>query len=257
MQSGFEINKNVVIGILGMFDRLSPSIQLVRQIFVALQGAFAEHQVMLKKLSLKRKLCVVLVRSEEDLAKCDALILPGGESTTIALLARLAGLLEPLREFTKTKPVWGTCAGAILLAQTVENTKKGGQEVLGGMSISIARNGWGSQVESFEAPLVAEGLRESDRPFPGVFIRAPVVLSLNPKPQDPPITIVARISAGLLPKTQTLVPPDEDDTDPRDARTIVALRQGRHLLTTFHPELTTDHRIHEYFVHECVLGSSA
>lgn len=68
------------------------------------------------------------------------------ESTTIALLARLAGLLEPLREFTKTKPVWGTCAGAILLAQNVENTKKGGQEVLGAMSISITRNGWGSQV---------------------------------------------------------------------------------------------------------------
>lgn len=68
------------------------------------------------------------------------------ESTTIALLARLAGLLEPLREFLTRKPVWGTCAGAILLAQSVENAKKGGQELLGGMSITIARNGWGSQV---------------------------------------------------------------------------------------------------------------
>ncbi|THH29559.1 hypothetical protein EUX98_g4634 [Antrodiella citrinella] len=224
-------------------------------VVIALQGAFAEHQVMLKKLSLKQKLTVVLVRSEEDLSKCDALILPGGESTTIALLARLAGLLEPLREFTKKKPVWGTCAGAILLAQSVENTKKGGQEVLGGISISIARNGWGSQVESFEAALEVEGLRESDRPFHGVFIRAPVVLSLDPKPLDPPIHVVARLSIGLLPKSQTLVPEDEDDTDPRDARTIVALRQGRHLLTTFHPELTADHRIHEYFVMECVLGT--
>jgi glutamine amidotransferase PdxT len=68
------------------------------------------------------------------------------ESTTIALLARLSGVLEPLREFVKTKPVWGTCAGAILLSQAVENAKKGGQELLGGMSITIARNGWGSQV---------------------------------------------------------------------------------------------------------------
>ena len=83
------------------------------------------------------------------------------------------------------------------------------------------------------------------------------MLSVNAKPQDPPIRIIARLSAGLLPKSQTIVPLDEDDTDPRDARTIVALRQGRHLLTTFHPELTADHRIHEYFVTECVLSTSA
>lgn len=76
------------------------------------------------------------------------------ESTTIALLARLSGVLEPLREFVKTKPVWGTCAGAILLSQAVENAKKGGQELLGGMSITIARNGWGSQVGSLYTCLV-------------------------------------------------------------------------------------------------------
>lgn len=70
------------------------------------------------------------------------------ESTTIALLARLSGLLDPLRDFVKIKPVWGTCAGAILLSQVVEGTKKGGQEVLGGISITIARNGWGSQVDN-------------------------------------------------------------------------------------------------------------
>lgn len=105
------------------------------------------------------------MRTPEDLEVCDALVIPGGgvcdlitnkfqnlqkfartESTTIALLARLSGLLLPLREFLTRKPVWGTCAGAILLAQSVENAKKGGQELLGGMSIAIARNGWGSQV---------------------------------------------------------------------------------------------------------------
>lgn len=117
----------------------------------------------MERLPCRRKLEVILVKTPEDLEKCDALIIPGGgafhpvlmilgfntlfaESTTIALLARLSGVLEPLREFVKIKPVWGTCAGAILLSQAVENAKKGGQEVLGGISITIARNGWGSQV---------------------------------------------------------------------------------------------------------------
>lgn len=89
------------------------------------------------------------MRTTEDLAICDALIIPGGESTSIILLARLANLLGPLREFIKTKPVWGTCAGAILLAEGgVEGTKKGGQEVLGGVDVRIGRNGFGSQVSA-------------------------------------------------------------------------------------------------------------
>lgn len=127
---------------------------------------------------------------------------PRPESTTIALLARLSGLMEPLREFVKTKAVWGTCAGAILLSQAVSNPKKGGQELLGGVSVTTMRNGWGSQVtslfaapptsfvrrkrrysidfymhtqvESFEAPLEVSGLRDANIPFMGIFIRAPV-----------------------------------------------------------------------------------
>jgi len=91
---------------------------------------------------------VIQVRTPEELKQCDALIIPGGESTTIALLARLSGLMEPLREFVKTKAVWGTCAGAILLSQAVSNPKKGGQELLGGVSVTTMRNGWGSQVTS-------------------------------------------------------------------------------------------------------------
>lgn len=129
----------------------------------ALQGAFVEHHVALERLPYQRRLQVILVKTPEELSQCDALIIPGGgtcprscymrssclyiaESTTIALLAKISGVLEPLREFVKTKPVWGTCAGAILLSQVVENAKKGGQDLLGGMSITIARNGWGSQV---------------------------------------------------------------------------------------------------------------
>ncbi|KDQ52023.1 hypothetical protein JAAARDRAFT_198672 [Jaapia argillacea MUCL 33604] len=234
--SNGHAGRNVVIGIL------------------ALQGAFAEHQAMLQKISsCKCKIVITLVRTVDDLAKCDALVIPGGESTTIALLARLAGLLEPLRDFLKRKPVWGTCAGAILLAQSVENTKKGGQELLGGMSIAIARNGWGSQVESFEVPLEVEGLREPERPFTGIFIRAPVVLSLDPSPSDPPLQVIARLSPHCLPQAVAQDLSDEDPTDPRDPRTVVALRQGLHLLTTFHPELTKDNRFHDYFVHQCVL----
>ncbi|KAH7916669.1 PdxT/SNO family [Hygrophoropsis aurantiaca] len=233
----YQPKKDVIVGIL------------------ALQGAFAEHQVALQKLPFQKKVVIVLVRVADDLARCDALIIPGGESTTIALLARLAGLLEPLRTFVKRKPTWGTCAGAILLAQAVENTKKGGQELLGGMSVTVARNGWGSQVESFEAPLLVDGLRDPDQTFPGVFIRAPVVMSLDPKPEDPPVEIIARLPAGVLPHAQKLVSSDEDDTDPRDPRTIVAIRQGHHMLTTFHPELTKDNRFHEYFVRACVIPS--
>jgi len=223
---------------------------------LAMQGAFAEHQVMLQKLKLAQPIVIVLIREVEHLARCDALIIPGGESTTIALLARLAGLTEPLRAFVQKKPVWGTCAGAILLSQAAEGMKQGGQELLGGVSVKTARNGWGSQVESFEAALIVEGLRESERPFPGVFIRAPVVMDLTPSALSPPIQILARLSPSLLPRSaQLLIAADEDDTDPRDPRTVVALRQGRHLLTTFHPELTPDGRFHEFFVKECVLPS--
>ncbi|KAI5120739.1 hypothetical protein M0805_006445 [Coniferiporia weirii] len=224
---------------------------------LAMQGAFAEHQVMLQKVRALKPITIVLVREVKELERCDGLIIPGGESTTIALLARLAGLMEPLREFVQKKPVWGTCAGAILLSSSVEGTKKGGQELLGGIDVSTARNGWGSQTESFEAPLFVEGLSEPNRPFTGIFIRAPVILNVAPPALSPPVQILARLSSGLLPHGQTLVSADEDDTDPRDWRTVVALRQGRHLLTTFHPELTKDDRFHEFFINECVMPSLA
>ncbi|KAG8220375.1 class I glutamine amidotransferase-like protein [Butyriboletus roseoflavus] len=189
------------------------------------------------------------------------------ESTTIALLANLAGLLQPLREFTKTKPIWGTCAGAILLAQSVENPKKGGQELLNGMTITVARNGWGSQVGSFEAPLTVEGLSNSHNTFIGIFIRAPVCIfypyvpcsvapdslqvikEINSSPDQPPIRVIARLPPGVVPKSEAIMPLDNED----DPRRIVAVQQGNHLLTTFHPELTKDGRFHEYFVRACVL----
>ncbi|KAF8921578.1 PdxT/SNO family [Mucidula mucida] len=214
---------------------------------LALQGAFSEHKAAIQRLKLPVRPDVILVRTPDDLARCTALVIPGGESTTMALVAQRSGLLEPLREFIRTKPVWGTCAGAILMSQSVVGAKKGGQELLGGISISIARNGWGSQIESFEVPLHVEGMKDPTRAFTGIFIRAPVVLSLTPSEADPSIQVIARLPPALLPHGLS----DLDESDPR---TIVALRQGLHMLTTFHPELTQDDRFHDYFVRHCVLG---
>ena len=151
------------------------------------------------------------------------------------------------------------------------SAKKGGQELLGGMSITVERNGWGTQVESFEALLEVAGLRDSKRPFPGIFIRAPVsplfslshsflnpiisfqvLLKLSATERDPPISVIARLPSSIVPRLREDSDPDVDV----DIQTIVAIRQGRHLLTTFHPELTLDDRFHEYFVRECVLRDS-
>ncbi|PVG03351.1 putative Sno-type pyridoxine vitamin B6 SNO1 [Serendipita vermifera] len=229
---------------------------------LALQGAFAEHQVTVNTLATKSctkvkslpNLMSKLVKTPSDLAACDALIIPGGESTTMALLARISGLIEPLREFVKTKPVWGTCAGAILLAESIEGGKKGGQELLGGMSVKIGRNGFGSQIDSFEAPLIWTGdagnLSKPEEDFVGVFIRAPIVLAVEQDTSRPPVQILAKIHIEIPP-----VSDDEADLNSvaDDPRLIVALRQGHLMLTTFHPELTKDDRFHEYFVLDVVL----
>lgn len=153
--------KSTVIGILGAASFILFFYLIVSK---ALQGAFVEHQVMFQNLSLQVGISVDLVRSVQDLQKCDALVIPGGgpslvshrllpwfsffslESTTIALLAKLAGLLGPLREFSKVKPIWGSCAGAILMSRSVTNAKAGGQDLFGGLSVTTTRNGWGSQV---------------------------------------------------------------------------------------------------------------
>ncbi|KAG8835964.1 hypothetical protein FRC17_010933 [Serendipita sp. 399] len=197
-----------------------------------------------------------LVRTPAELALCDALIIPGGESTTMALLARINGLLEPLKEYVKAKPVWGTCAGAILLAESIEGGKKGGQELLGGMSVKIGRNGFGSQIDSFEASLMfsseAKTLTERSEEFIGVFIRAPVVLSVLDDPSRPTPHVLAKIAPQALPQSDGSVNVTNLQDDPR---TIVALRQGNLVLTTFHPELTRDDRFHEYFVRDVVVPS--
>jgi len=191
---------------------------------LALQGAFREHILKLEQLSVDAR----EIRLPEQLADLDALIIPGGESTTIGKLAVAFGLLEPLRAFVKTRPTWGTCAGLIMLADRAAKQKKGGQPLIGGLDITVDRNYFGRQVDSFEedldVPVLAEVARPEDPegPFHAIFIRAPAVMAIGPEVQ-----IIAR-----LPKNGP----------------IVAVRQGSLLGAAFHPELSDDLRFHRYFV---------
>ncbi|KAI0424508.1 PdxT/SNO family [Xylaria sp. FL1042] len=215
---------------------------------LALQGGFAEHLSLLKRaadqLSIGASRLVVNlaeVRTPEQLATCDALILPGGESTTLSLVAAQSGLLEPLRDFVKLskKPVWGTCAGLILLCEEASATKRGGQDLIGGLQVKVHRNHFGRQLQSFvedvDLPFLSQGEADKQAPFPAVFIRAPVVDGML-HPSDTPgcaIEILARY--------------------PSDAKgDIVALRQGNVFGTSFHPELTDDVRIHVWWLDQVV-----
>ena len=183
---------------------------------LALQGDFAEHEVMLRRLGV----VVVQVRLPEQLEGLSGLIIPGGESTTIAKLATSYGLMEPLRKFGRSKAMWGTCAGAIFMSKDAHRD----QPLLRLMDITVERNAFGRQVDSFEVDLDVPALLEVDaeeRPFHGVFIRAPLIESV----QDEACSL-AKLDDGR----------------------IVAARQGNWLATAFHPELTKDDRFHRYFL---------
>ncbi len=184
---------------------------------LALQGDFIEHEAMLRRLGVETR----QVRKAETLQELDGLIIPGGESTTMGRLAVDMGLLEPLRAFGQQKPIWGTCAGAILLAKDVGRE----QPILGLLNMVVARNAFGRQVDSFEVDIPIPALQEVDpdpRPFHAVFIRAPIFERV-----DPPARVLATLEDG----------------------TIVAVQQGHLLATAFHPELTDDLRFHKYFLH--------
>jgi pyridoxal 5'-phosphate synthase pdxT subunit len=178
---------------------------------LALQGAFIEHEKALRSLGIETQ----EVRLPKDLEDLDGLIIPGGESTTIGKLATEFGLIEPLRDFARTKPTWGTCAGMIFLAKDIGIDR---QPVLGVMDIHVNRNAFGRQVDSFEVDLAIAGLEGA--PFHAVFIRAPVVTGV-----DAEVQILSTLPDGR----------------------IVAVRQGHLLATAFHPELTDDSRLHRFF----------
>ncbi|MBL8045072.1 MAG: pyridoxal 5'-phosphate synthase glutaminase subunit PdxT [Anaerolineales bacterium] len=180
---------------------------------LALQGDFAEHAVTLKRLGHD----VAEVRLPRDLDGLSGLIIPGGESTTIGKLAVEWGLMEPLRAFAQSKPVWGTCAGAIFLSKDAHRP----QPLLGLMNIVVARNAFGRQVDSFEMDLEVPALHDASQPYHAVFIRAPLIESVGAGVQ-----VLAKLADGR----------------------IVAAQQGHLLATSFHPELTRDDRFHQYFV---------
>jgi len=195
---------------------------------LSLQGDVREHVAALERLGV----ATTRVRRPEELAAVDALVLPGGESTTIARLARTFELLEPLRARIRAGlPVLGTCAGMILLADRVLDGAPG-QETFGGIDMTVRRNAFGRQVDSFEGPVRVEGLAE---PVHGVFIRAPWVEEVGNHVQ-----VLARI--------------DHDSTAGAAAGRIVAVRQGNLVATSFHPEVGEDSRVHGLFV-DLVRGS--
>jgi 5'-phosphate synthase pdxT subunit len=179
---------------------------------LAIQGDFAEHIVMLKRLGVE----TAEVRLPAQITGLDGLIIPGGESTTIGKLAEDFGLLEPLREFGNAHAMWGTCAGAIFLSKDARRS----QPLLEIMDITVVRNAFGRQVDSFEADLDLPELGEGG-PYHAIFIRAPIIESVQGS---------ARVIASLP-----------------DGR-IIAARQGKILATSFHPELTQDPRFHQYFL---------
>ena len=165
----------------------------------------------------------VPVRRPGELAKVDGLVLPGGESTTMIKLARVFELLEPLRAAVQDGlPVYGSCAGMILLADRVDSAGSPLEETIGGLDITVRRNAFGRQVDSFEEDVAIDGI--DGGPVRAVFIRAPWVQELGPA-----ATALGRVSTGP------------------GAGRIVAVRQSSLLATSFHPELTGDGRIHEYF----------
>jgi 5'-phosphate synthase pdxT subunit len=186
---------------------------------LALQGDFAEHIQLLKGLGVETS----EVRLAPHLNDLDALIIPGGESTTIGKLAITFGLMDPLREFGRSKAVWGTCAGAIFIAKDVQQD----QPLLNLMDISIERNAFGRQVDSFETELKVGTLEEPERPFRAVFIRAPLIEQVGKG-----VEVIARLN----------------DNGTSSTGQIVAARQDRLLATAFHPELTADDRFHRLFL---------
>jgi pyridoxal 5'-phosphate synthase pdxT subunit len=193
---------------ISVYQRLGPSIMKTVGI-LALQGDFEAHSKAIEKAGAR----AIEVRSREEMAQCDGLILPGGESSTMLKLLEYENLLEPLREFGERKPIYGTCAGAILLAKVVSHPA---QLSLGLMDIDVERNGYGRQIDSRIAKLDLNG----DAPFEAVFIRAPIIRRAGAE-----VRVLAKYNG-----------------DP------VWAEQGRHMVTTFHPELTGDVRVHRRFI---------
>ncbi|MBO2452758.1 pyridoxal 5'-phosphate synthase glutaminase subunit PdxT [Actinomadura barringtoniae] len=186
---------------------------------LALQGDVREHVLALEEAGAR----TLAVRRPEELERVDALVIPGGESTTMWKLARAFDLLDPLRKRIEAgMPAYGSCAGMIMLADRIQDGMEG-QETIGGIDMTVRRNAFGRQVDSFESDVRLDGM-DDDAPYHAVFIRAPWVERVGDD-----VRVLGRAETGT------------------NAGRIVAVRQGRLMATAFHPELTGDHRVHHYF----------
>mmetsp|Transcript_92524 Transcript_92524/g.178368 ORF Transcript_92524/g.178368 Transcript_92524/m.178368 type:complete len:280 (+) Transcript_92524:74-913(+) len=238
---------------------------------LALQGAFEEHVASFERLpeELMQQVEIVQVRKGDELDDCDAIVIPGGESTTMKIIAGCDNFMELLRSYVHggagadgrhrpPRPVWGTCAGCILLSDNVINQQaEFGEEAakrckygdpVGGLPVETCRNFFGRQAESFEASLIAPALAQDEQNarrceafsnFPAVFIRAPAILRIGAGAR-----VLARVHHPKL-------------TDEGEEGIAVAAESGQILVTCFHPELAQDSRIHRYFVEQFVLRSAA
>lgn len=184
---------------------------------LALQGAFAAHALILERLGVSTK----EIRADAQLDDVDALVMPGGESTTMSMLLERSGMLEPLRtRITGGLPVFGTCAGMILLSSEVMDGRPD-QRVLGSIDIRTRRNGYGRQTESFESDLEIAGM---DEPFHGIFIRAPIVERVGES-----VSVLASVDGDA-----------------------VLCQQANVTVASFHPELADDERLHSMWLKEFV-----
>lgn len=273
---------------------------------LALQGAFLEHLVLLQQAAVylqtgdktensANEFRFIEIRTEAQLAQCDALVIPGGESTTISLVAAQSGLFEHLRNFVKyglptqgvfgykligvrveRKPTWGTCAGLILLAEEANRLKRNGQGLVGGLDVRVGRNHFGRQLESFQADLdlpFLNDLNMGTKPFPGVFIRSPIVeevLCNAGKVRNDEQKVDGTVVASPIPPRKGAWAEPNGNVEiigqltsrsrgtkeqmgvevaaKEDAGDIIAVRQGNVIGMSFHPELTTDIRIHVWWL---------
>ncbi len=204
---------------------------------LALQGDVREHIAALEAAGAR----AVPVRRESELDQVDALVIPGGESTTMDKLIRAFDLLEPIRQRVKDgMPAYGSCAGMIMLADQVVDSIEG-QQTIGGIDMAVRRNAFGRQVDSFEEDLEIKGLPEPRERLRAVFIRAPWVESIGPEVE--PLATVHTLG-DADDHAQQLTGGDAGGGPAR----IVAVRQGSLIATAFHPELTGDRRVHKLFV---------
>lgn len=205
---------------------------------LALQGSFREHMASLRRLP---NVEAVEVRTKEQLHSVDGLIIPGGESTTMANIAERWGLIPDLRSYcAQSRPVWGTCAGLIFLADRATGVKQGGQALLGGLDCLVARNFFGAQINSFETRMPAppclqqfSGNGTPAEPYRAVFIRAPGILECG---------------SDLEVLSEYQLTPEEQQQAEGVKSVAVAVRRSNLLATAFHPELTDDVRWHQVFV---------